>query len=67
MDLDFLIKELEHQRDCLDSAISALNGASRKIRNTRKGKRKPLSAAARKRISIAQRRRWKALKAKAKA
>jgi hypothetical protein len=58
-----IIEHLEEQRRCIDQAITALNGTP-KIR--RKG-RKSMSAAAKKRISIAQKRRWKAQKAKAKA
>ena len=44
---------------CLDSAIAALNGAKY---GNRTGKRR-LSAAARERISAAQRARWKKFKA----
>jgi exonuclease VII small subunit len=59
-----IITALEQEKERLETAIHALNGRPKNLR--RKGK-KTMSAAARKRISIAQKRRWKAQKAKAKA
>lgn len=56
-----MIKELEAQRDRLQSAIDALNGvtggASKRGTGSRQG-RKKLSAAARARISRAMKQRW---------
>lgn len=58
-----IIEHLEEQKRCLDEAITALNGTP-KIRHS--GRRK-MSADARRRISLAQKKRWRAQKAKAKA
>jgi hypothetical protein len=51
-----IIAELEAERDRLDAAITALRDSARK------GKRRRLSVAARKRISDAQKKRWAASK-----
>ena len=58
-----IIEQLEEQKRCLDDAITALNGMGSKIR--RNGRR-TMSAEARRGISIAQKKRWRAQKAKAK-
>jgi hypothetical protein len=63
--IDEIPKQLEAERERLDVAIAALNGGPKNRRGH--GKRKTMSAEARKSISIAQKRRWKAQKAKAKA
>jgi hypothetical protein len=66
MDRAQILEELEAERDRLDGAIAALQGNRRNIGmargtatpiNGRKGKRR-MSAAARKKISDAQKARW---------
>lgn len=61
MNTQEIIKHLIRQRQSLEDAIAALNGGHPKMR------KKKMSEAARRRISMAQKRRWKALRAKAKA
>jgi len=56
-----MIAQLEDERDRLDKAIAALRGA-RTGRGP--GKKRHLSAAARKRISDAQKKRWAAQRRK---
>lgn len=51
MNTSEIVEHLEHQRECLDDAIAALNGIGPKIR--RNGRRK-MSAEARRRISLAR-------------
>jgi hypothetical protein len=65
LNTEALIAELEEQRDRLNRAIAALNGSRQATGNsaTRKGRRR-LSAAARKRISEAQKQRWTRQKSK---
>jgi len=61
LDTQQIIANLEAERDRLDKAIAALKGS--KLRNTRNGRRGGrLSAAAKKRISDAQKKRWAARK-----
>lgn len=57
MDTQALIAQLEDQRDRLNQAIAALNGSPSGGRNGRRSPRR-LSAAARKRISDAMKKRW---------
>jgi len=59
LDTESLIAQLEERRDRLDQAIAALKGGSPngKGRNGRRGPRR-LSAAARRKISEAQKKRW---------
>ncbi len=66
MDTAEIIEALEAERERLDTAISALQG-SRYGRPRGKGRRgtRTLSAEARRKISLAQKKRWKAQKAKA--
>jgi hypothetical protein len=56
-----IIKQLEQERDRIDSAIQALRGVSSRNGTTRPRRR--LSAAARRRIAAAQRARWAKVKA----
>ena len=62
MDIQNLVSELKAQRNRLDQAISALEGltssAPRRGRPPKGGKRRTMSAAARKRISAAMKQRW---------
>jgi hypothetical protein len=54
--LDAIIKELQQERDRLDAAITALTSIGvTTLKTSRKGR---MSAAARRRISAAQRARW---------
>ncbi len=55
MDLNRILAELKAERARLDAAISAIEGVN--SRGTRRGRRR-LSAAARTRISEAQKARW---------
>lgn len=64
MDTTEILKNLEEQRDAIETAIQALNG---RPKNRRRSGRKTMSAEARKRISLAQKKRWKEQKAKTKA
>jgi len=56
-----IVKQLEQERDRIDSAIQALKGVS--SRNGASRPRRTLSAAARRRIAAAQRARWAKVKA----
>jgi hypothetical protein len=64
MDTATILIELRHQREKLDTAIAALEGVtggrngSRSSTNGRRHRRRTMSAAARKRISDAQKKRW---------
>jgi exonuclease VII small subunit len=62
LDIQTIIARLEAKRDRLDSAIAALKGSKpgKATSNGRRGRH--LSAAAKKRISIAQKKRWAARK-----
>jgi hypothetical protein len=63
MDYSSIVRQLEEERDRLNEAIAALEGASRPARGRqrrgsgRRGRRR-LSAEARRRISEAQKARW---------
>jgi hypothetical protein len=59
MDIGAIITELEQQRDRINQAITALNGSNRK-RPGRKPGVKRMSAEARRKISLAQKKRWAA-------
>jgi hypothetical protein len=66
MDINEILQQLEAEHERLTTAIAALNGQPKSRRGY--GKRKTtgtMSASARKRISIAQKARWKAQKAQA--
>lgn len=66
MDTTAIIAELEAERDRLNIAINALQGSIRRSGKGRiaaspyNGRKRHLSAAARKRISEAQKKRWAA-------
>ena len=68
MDTAAIIAELEAQRDRLNDAIGALQGSTRRRGRGRisasptNGRRRHLSAAARKRIGEAMKKRWAARK-----
>jgi hypothetical protein len=68
VDTAAIIAELEAERDRLDSAIAALQGSAsgrgrgRAAAKRADGRKHHLSAAARKRISDAQKKRWAAKK-----
>lgn len=68
MDLQTRRKEVQHELDSLESAISALKGVSAPGSRRSMGmRRRPrLSAAARKRIADAQRARWAKVRAQQK-
>ena len=65
-----IIRDLEEERERIDAAIEALRAMGHASNNhnqaTRRGPRRQMSAAARKRIADAQRRRWARWKAKQK-
>jgi hypothetical protein len=61
LDTQQIIADLEAERDRLDKAIAALQGCGR-----RKSKRRTMLAEARRKISIAQKKRWAAQKRAAK-
>lgn len=69
MDTQSIIAELEAERDRLNSAIAALQNSQDKRGRTAAGKpdgrRRRLSAAARRRISLAMKKRWAERKKKA--
>jgi hypothetical protein len=69
MDTATIITELESERDRLNSAIAALQGSRRNYVRTASGKpdgrKKHLSAAARRRIGEAMKKRWAERKKKA--
>jgi hypothetical protein len=61
MDTATIIAELEAERDRLDSAIAALHGNRiifRKGSGKPDGRKRPLSASARKKIGMATKKRW---------
>jgi hypothetical protein len=59
MDTATIIAELEAERDRLDSAIVALQGRrTRTVSGKPDGRRRHLSAAARRRIGVAMKKRW---------
>ena len=60
MDTNDIIKQLTAERDRIDAAIKLLTSVSSSPKAPAKGtrKRKKMSAAARKRIGDAQRKRW---------
>lgn len=63
-----LIAQLEHQKEVIDNALAALTALNGAVRpKMRRGGRKKMSAEARKRISLAQKKRWKEQKTKAEA
>jgi exonuclease VII small subunit len=62
LDTQQIIADLEAERDRLDAAIAALRRGGRKAKKQRRGKRLPLSPAARKRISEGMKRKWAARK-----
>jgi len=66
MDTEAIIRELEAERDRLNQAIAALQSSHGKHGRTASGnpdgRRRHLSAAARKRISNAMKKRWAARK-----
>ena len=65
MNIESIIQELESTKDRLNDAIAALQGSDssgRKARKATNGKKRRLSAAARKRISQGMKRRWAARK-----
>jgi hypothetical protein len=69
MNIDSILASLKQEQQRIAQAISALEGlASAKTtkRGRPAGKRRPLSAAARKSIAAAQRKRWKLWKAQQK-
>jgi hypothetical protein len=63
-DLAGVLKQLEQERSCLDQAIRALgglvgrNGAGGQTREKGRRPKRMLSAAARRKISLAQKARW---------
>jgi hypothetical protein len=64
VDTAAIIGTLEAQRDRLDRAIAALRGGARRVRRrSRLAGVRMMSAAARRRISLAQKKRWAAVKA----
>jgi hypothetical protein len=73
LNTQFIIAELEAERDRLDSAIAALRGSQNRPVRTVSGKpdgrsrKRHLSAAARKRIGEAMKKRWAERKKKAAA
>jgi len=67
LNLSKVVRQLKNERartqaklDQLDTALNALGevGTTGSARRTREGKRRPMSAAAKKRIAAAQRARW---------
>ena len=62
MNVDEVVQLLKHERSRLDAAIQALEATDRRSRprggTSKSAKRPPMSAAARKRISLAMKRRW---------
>jgi hypothetical protein len=62
MDTASIITALEAERDRLDQAITALRGKQHGPGRPSNGRKRTLSAAARKRISEAQKKRWAARK-----
>jgi hypothetical protein len=62
LDTQQIIADLEAERDRLDAAIAALRRGGRNAKKQGRGKRPPLSPAARKRISDGMKRKWAARK-----
>jgi hypothetical protein len=59
LDTQSIIAELEAERDRLDSAIAALQGNKARTATGRPdGRRRRLSAAARRKIGLAMKKRW---------
>jgi hypothetical protein len=74
MDLQQILSDLKNERERIDGAIRALEGSGKSGRgpgrppgSTKGGKRRTMSAAARKRISEMMKLRWAERKKKAKA
>src|ERR1035438_6897523 len=60
MDTTDIIKQLTAERDRIDAVIKLLSGSPTTAAPAKKRKRRKMSAAARKRIGEAQRKRWAA-------
>jgi hypothetical protein len=59
LDTQSIIAELEAERDRLDNAIAALQGNKARTATSRPdGRRRRLSAAARRKIGLAMKKRW---------
>jgi len=58
MPIEQIVQQLRAERDRLDAAIKALTGSGAKPARPSGGGKKTMSAAARRRISIAQKARW---------
>jgi len=72
MDRATIIAELEAERDRLDSAIAALQGTERRVRTASgkpdgRSRRRHLSAAAKRKIGDAMKKRWAERRKKAAA
>ena len=73
MDIQQIVSDLKSERERIDAAIRALEGTGKSGRGpgrppgTSKGKRRTMSASARKRISEMMKLRWAERKKKAKA
>jgi hypothetical protein len=70
MNIEQILSDLRAERDRIDSAISALKGGSKRRGRGRpagSGKKRTMSASARKRISEMMKLRWAERKKKAKA
>jgi len=75
MDIQQIVSDLKNERERIDAAIRALEGTGKSGRGpgrppgsgSSKGKRRTMSAAARKRISEMMKLRWAERKKKAKA
>jgi hypothetical protein len=67
MDTASIVAALEAERDRLDSAITALQGQARGKSRPANGAKRTLSAAARRRIGLAMKKRWAERKKKAAA
>ena len=63
-DLANVLGHLKQERAKLDRAIAALSGVMGKTSNSGTGRKRVLSAAARKKIAAAQRARWAKARAK---
>ena len=65
-----IVKQLKKERDLVERHLSGLNAALAAFANVYRGKTRPatrkMSAAARKRISLAQKARWRKVRAKRK-
>jgi len=62
-DFSAIIEQLETERNQIDAAIKALQGLGSTSTTSGKPQPKTMSASARRRISLAQKARWKKLKA----